>query len=277
MADIGAFFEMDFHASQIEVAMIKDLIMKMIGDEETFDWQISTAIKEKGTAISFRTNDELGLAYNALLGRLQYRETRYGSIMDPDWDLTQAPILFALLFPTSRFSLETSIFTFSGGAAPEVIKATYDGKELTVSGCDQSDDYHLLEGSYNGNEEFERLYNELGWETPFAEFAEEHFGYDRRFDNESSGYLLDIIDGLQAKKIIKSEEDFYCILNGATKIVPERDQEYERSFFQEENLLDWLVRKQIDKNVSLESLSEYLQTLADDVITEGCKAYLIKK
>ena len=197
--------------------------------------------------------------------------------MDPDYELTHAPTLFAALFPTSCFSLETSIITFSGGAGPEAIKAVYDGKELTASTCGQCDGDQLLEGKYNENDELKRLYDELDWETPFAEYVEEHFGYDRRLDDESCDCLSDIIDELRDKKIIKSEEEFYYILNGATKIVPERDQEYERSFFEDEDLLDWLVREQIDKNVSLESLSEYLQTLADDVITEGCKAYLVEK
>ena len=278
MADIGSFFEMDFHASQIEMAMIKDLIMKMlyVDDEENFDW-ISTTLNDKGTTMTFRTTDELSFAYNALLGKMSYRETRHGSSMHPDCDLIQAPTLFSILFPTSRFSLETCIITFSGGAGPEAIKATYDGKELTVSKCSQFDEDELLEGKYNGSDEFKQLYDELGRETPFAEYVEEHFGYDRWLDDESCDCLSDIIDELRVKGIIKSEEDFYCILNGATKIVPERDQEYERSFFQEGDLLDWLVKKQIDRNVSLESLSEYLQTLAEDVITEGCKSYLMKK
>lgn len=151
MADIGAFLDMKFHASQIEVAMLKDLIMKMIDvdDEEDFDLNISTTISDEGTTIAFRTTDDSALSYNALLGKLLYRETRHGGVMDPDYDLIQAPSLFAILFPSSRFTLETCIITFSGGAGPEAIKATYDGKELTVLACGQSDGDQLLEGKYN--------------------------------------------------------------------------------------------------------------------------------
>ena len=118
----------------------------------------------------------------------------------PNFDLTDAPCLIAALFPNATFSLRTS-WEHSVGGGEYVLKAEYQNGKLFIWQCQTEDDLEKLDEETR--EKFEN-------------------------GDENGEINFDVLE----KKLFE--------INGKEEYEPCRDEEYEKTFFDGEDLAEYL-------------------------------------
>lgn len=175
----------------------------------------------------------------ALMGVLDEYDPQNGSYMTPSLDLELAPALFASLFPNASFHYVFTPWYSVTMDDTETITAIYKDKKL------------MIRRSYYDHERAKSLCQELiDQDAAALEKYQEYLEQEDLTEEEvkDDPYALDWFDLLEeltgqydGKEVVDESYEF-------KELKPFRDDEFEESFFAEEDILFYLVKEQIKQD-----------------------------
>ena len=246
MGEIGIYTEMHFCGQCGQASMLRELLLLMTtgkNDEESY---YKESIQVNGNTLTLNDNWE-GIYYNnGLLGKLNYKRQNGMQWGYPDEDLTKAPRYFAALFPKADFKYLCCVEYGS----IEGLEAVYKEGKLAL--------YKL----WNSDREIRDFIKENMSLFSGVE------GINDLMNNKmpDDDLLNDDIKGIAIDKVcqIMNTDNWLeglMLYRGSETVIPYRDQDYEKSFFDGDDLLVYLLGRLIEQD-NEEAVGAYVDRLS---------------
>lgn len=180
----------------------------------------------------------------ALLGVLHKQDDSKYNIAFRDIAPLLAPILFAALFPASRFrySIELEYSVTSEGT--QYITAVYDDKTLKIREAILNNDYD--------EDKIEKICRKQLKTDPDAKRNYDQYCEEFDIEEEKDIDWFELLD-----QLVDNPEETMASLYKFKKRTPSRNTKYEKSFFNDGDLHEYLISEQI-KRLDM-SLAEYIK------------------
>ena len=245
------------NGSKAEMHMLQKLV-HLMNKEEEIDFSVSVKDKtHNGCELAYSQYFEVTIQ-NAVFGTLDDRGDQYSCRYMPSCDLRNAPVLFAALFPKSTFKLSL-YYDNNSCSEPDYAFAKYDGKQLLLS------EVRLEFDGYD--EEWQTIKNAYAQikcpaEKDINQWIEEWEETDDCFRFQCGNTKNEDYEAVRTQLNLDSYEEvdempivnLYVALSGYKEHTPRRDSFYEKSFFDEGDLQEYLV---------LDQMKEHNATLID--------------
>ena len=225
--------KMEFEGTSSEKKMMERLLTLM-DTEDVIEWNLPL--------------DEQFEVYplTALLGTMQKNDEGGYSLTFGDLDPLSAPKLFAALFPASQFRYSIELeYSVSYEDTPQ-ITAVYENKTLMIR------DAYLYSSSPSDKEKVGKICKKVIGTDPDANAKYEQYREENEIEDDEEVNWYDLLG-----ELVDNPTETMVSLYKFKKTKPSRNKKYEKSFFDEGDLQEYLVSEQIKEQEM--SLTEYIK------------------
>ncbi len=234
MGNYSGRIKLEFEGTKSEKQMMEKLLRLMEPGASEEQWQLPI-------------NDYYDYyPATALLGILHKKDDSEYNIAFGDIDPLLAPKLFAALFPASKFSYSIKLEYSVTIEDTPYITATYDNNDLMIRKS------YLY--SDNDSDKIERICRELIDKDPAAKEKYEQYCEEYDIEEEEDTDWFELLN-----ELVDNPDKIMASLYKYRKMIPSRNTKYEKSFFEDGDLQEYLVSEQIRKKDM--SLMEYVKAL----------------